>query len=177
MALTNIEYGSVASSKILNDNFNYLESLVAEASTRLDGFNDGIDSKIATSKKVLQESIQEIDTKVDEFKSVIDKQINDVETDINSKINIKTTYINGSAWYRIWSDGWCEQGGGISTDNGTITLLKPFADTNYTCLCVTSYSRINETFHIKNKTTTTFHAQYANGGTWFACGQLAKGEY
>lgn len=42
------------------------------------------------------------------------------------------TYTNGTSWYRVWSDGWCEQGG--KTDKGTkieITLLKPYKDTNY----------------------------------------------
>jgi hypothetical protein len=93
------------------------------------------------------------------------------------KSTVIETYTNWPAWYRIYSDGWCEQGGKISTDNGTITLLKPFANADYTCLCVTTYSRINETFYINNKTTTTFHVQYANNGSWFACGQLAEGEY
>lgn len=89
------------------------------------------------------------------------------------KATIIDTYVNGPAWYRIYSDNWCEQGGLISTDNGTITLLKPYANADYTCLCVTSYTRINEVFHINNKTKTTFHVQYANNGTWFACGKLA----
>ena len=42
------------------------------------------------------------------------------------------TYKNGTSWYRIWSDGFCEQSG--KTDKGTkieITLLKPYKDTNY----------------------------------------------
>lgn len=42
------------------------------------------------------------------------------------------TYTNGTSWYRIWSDGFCEQSG--KTDKGTkieITLLKPYKDTNY----------------------------------------------
>ena len=53
-------------------------------------------------------------------------------------IHIIDTYANGTSWYRIWSDGWCEQGG-IATITAsrnftnTITLLKPFIDTNYTC--------------------------------------------
>jgi hypothetical protein len=47
------------------------------------------------------------------------------------------TYQNGSSWYRVWSDGWCEQGGvqsnmdSTGTGQRTISLLKPFADTNY----------------------------------------------
>ena len=42
-------------------------------------------------------------------------------------------YRNGSNWYRVWSDGWCEQGGVITAaKNGTtINFLKPFIDANY----------------------------------------------
>lgn len=40
------------------------------------------------------------------------------------------TYVNGTEWYRVYSDGWVEQGGAMGTSQ-TITLLKPMADTNY----------------------------------------------
>ena len=32
------------------------------------------------------------------------------------------TYKSGTSWYRIWSDGWCEQGGVIHQSAGTSTL-------------------------------------------------------
>lgn len=44
------------------------------------------------------------------------------------------TYHSGTEWYRVWSDGWIEQGGRIQIQASTyadITLLKPFADKNY----------------------------------------------
>jgi hypothetical protein len=48
---------------------------------------------------------------------------------------ITETYQNGTSWYRIWSDGWCEQGGyfgsTVNNNNGIATLLKPFKDNNY----------------------------------------------
>ena len=48
------------------------------------------------------------------------------------------TYSNGTDWYRVWSDGWCEQGGtklNITTNTFVfITLLKPFANTNYSVI-------------------------------------------
>ena len=44
-------------------------------------------------------------------------------------------YVNGTSWYRVWSDGWIEQGGQIGkvgTDQTvTVTLLRPFSTTNY----------------------------------------------
>lgn len=49
------------------------------------------------------------------------------------------SYSSGSDWYRIYQDGWCEQGGiypnYIPNDtNVSITLLKPFINTNYSVL-------------------------------------------
>lgn len=44
------------------------------------------------------------------------------------------TYRNGTSWYRIYSDGWCEQGG--LCGGGTTTLLKPYPTTNYTILAI-----------------------------------------
>ncbi len=44
------------------------------------------------------------------------------------------TYSDTSGnWYRLYSDGWCEQGGNSQTipDVWTITFLVPFKDTNY----------------------------------------------
>lgn len=48
---------------------------------------------------------------------------------------IVETYVNGKSWYRVWSDGFCEQGGQIRSVAGAdqkLTFLKPFKDTNYT---------------------------------------------
>ena len=39
------------------------------------------------------------------------------------------------SWYRVWSDGWCEQGGWQSVaeaKSGYITLLKEYKNFNYT---------------------------------------------
>ena len=55
------------------------------------------------------------------------------------------TYNNGSNWYRIWSDGWVEQGGVITArSNGTtINFLKPFRDANYVVLSSQMYRGYN----------------------------------
>lgn len=59
----------------------------------------------------------------------------------NSKVDkegaawVVESYRNGTEWYRVWSDGWIEQGGSITTalqdTTITVTLLKVMADTNY----------------------------------------------
>ena len=42
------------------------------------------------------------------------------------------TYVNGTSWYRVWSDGWCEQGARQTlSDYYTLNLMKPYKDTNY----------------------------------------------
>lgn len=51
-----------------------------------------------------------------------------------TKPYVTETYHSGTEWYRVWSDGWIEQGGRIQIQASTyadITLLKPFADKNY----------------------------------------------
>lgn len=51
--------------------------------------------------------------------------------------HIVETGHSGTEWYRVWSDGWCEQGGtvGTGTTSGypsyTIQLTKEYADTNF----------------------------------------------
>ena len=59
----------------------------------------------------------------------------------NGKVAVVVqNYKNGTSWYRVYSDGWIEQGGIISVPefttsiNRTVTLLKKFSDTNYTVL-------------------------------------------
>ncbi|WP_201790987.1 hypothetical protein, partial [Campylobacter vicugnae] len=47
---------------------------------------------------------------------------------------IETYNTSTGSWYRVWSDKWCEQGGfapNTTTRQDTVTLLKPYKDTNY----------------------------------------------
>ena len=88
------------------------------------------------------------------------------------------SYHNGTEWYRIYSDGWIEQGGlGNAGGNIVHTLLKPFSNANYT-ITATPYvegSSSNDTYAvtIKSKTTSSF-TSYLNSVylhfNWSACG-------
>ena len=57
--------------------------------------------------------------------------------DINSPDRgyLVESYRNGNSWYRVYSDGWCEQGsitsGAATYGVLTVQLLKPYRDTNY----------------------------------------------
>lgn len=80
----------------------------------------------------------------------------------NGTVTIVETYISGSSWYRVYSDGWCEQGGIItspaSTGNNDIIFIKAFVDTNY------YFNRINES--TVNSTATNFACEgYTNKST------------
>ena len=63
----------------------------------------------------------------------IGEQVANCITRNDCKAYITETYQNGSSWYRVYSDGWCEQGGIVSAATGgtKVTFLKPFKDTNY----------------------------------------------
>ena len=85
---------------------------------------------------------------------------------------VTDTYKSGSNWYRVWSDGWIEQGGRGGGDYSK-TYLKPFSDTNYTLL-LTSFSTdgSNDNCIAKSITKTGFTAfvETNNSGFWYACG-------
>ena len=76
----------------------------------------------------------------------IDNTNNVASTALNTA-GIRTvieTYQNGTDWYRIYSDGWCEQGGktGIfATSLQTFTLLKQYKDTNYSVVFGTYHNQ------------------------------------
>ena len=79
-------------------------------------------------------------------KTDIEVDIDEVVTDLNGKADVDLTnctkphivetYVNGASWYRVYSDGWCEQGGSVtSIENlNTVTLLKPYLGVGYTLL-------------------------------------------
>lgn len=81
-------------------------------------------------------------------KTPVQVDLDEIATDLNGKCDvdgtnatfahITETYSNGTSWYKVYSNGWCEQGGlttSISTGgNVTITMLKVFVDTGYNLL-------------------------------------------
>lgn len=87
------------------------------------------------------------------------------------------SYRNGTEWYRVWSDGWLEQGG--MAENAvkiTVTFLKPFTNK-----CVGAWAQAwgtNSSIYAYSiyHTDVTSMVIYANGGAisyqkqWFACG-------
>ena len=74
----------------------------------------------------------------------VEVDINEIISDLNDKVSISDldevhciveTYRNGTSWYRIYDDGWCEQGGRLGLTSGTgfttVQLLVPYVNTSY----------------------------------------------
>ena len=82
-------------------------------------------------------------------------------SDINSQ-NLAECYVvvetwhSDTEWYRVWSDGWCEQGGRkerTATGIIDVTLLKPFTNLNYN---VQATNRASESY----TSASTFYPPY-----------------
>lgn len=73
---------------------------------------------------------------------IIQEQITNINA--SSRGYLVESYINSTSWYRVYSDGWCEQGGvlflpstadGTGTNgNSTITLLKGYSSAYFVSL-------------------------------------------
>ncbi len=97
---------------------------------------------------------------------------------------VVATYRSGSSWYRIYADGWCEQGGVTTAPNVNafqVTLHKKMADTNYTLLVTQSVdnSTSGDWFATYlNKTVSNFQVRVRPYDfTWYVAGHLASGQY
>lgn len=80
---------------------------------------------------------------------------------------VRETYISGTYWYRVYSDGWIEQGGITTVSAETaVTLPRAFSNTNYTAVCnpcdqaTNSTSDNNYEAHIKSRSTTGFNIKF-----------------
>ncbi len=137
MALTRIEYGSLASSETMNNNFEYLDNKIAEASERITSTSASIYSNIASVNTQLSNQINAAES---ELQTYVDTQTASAVGALSSNGLYITTYINGTSWYReYFSDSakttrvWLEQGG-VSGNGATISLLKRYSNTNYNIL-------------------------------------------
>ena len=137
MSLTEIEYGSLASSEIMNNNFEFLDNKISSVSESIVTNIASVNSNIASINSSIASLSDDINNSLDDLDSSLE---NTHQIFSESGIYI-TTYINGSSWYReYFSDAaktqrvWLEQGGVITISgdyNYTVTFLKNFSNTNY----------------------------------------------
>ena len=115
--------------------------------------------------------------------------------DGNTTFNIPTTqrvitetYSNGTDWYRIWSDGWIEQGSTLSSNVSSIIFLKQMADTNYQWYvnpapadygnfrkycALKSTSGLTDLHNLYGTSSAHASASYWNSGDWWkVCGYV-----
>lgn len=117
----------------------------------------------------------------------------------DSEIYIVEQYHNDNSWYRIWNNGFIEQGG-LAVNTGTTTkktvsLLKPFSNDKYNIVfgVFNNYSnnqKWSETIKVTDKSVSNFKtvgygvnvgftgtwssvdtAYIANTFSWYACGK------
>lgn len=119
----------------------------------------------------------------------INKVYEDLELKANNNLSNITANIDfvverfndGVNWYRIYKNGWCEQGGRMNgTDVGTtLNLLKPYKDLNYDGFVQqavgtysTSYQCGEVSFEVVSKETAILHTGVRAGVDvrWFAYG-------
>lgn len=115
---------------------------------------------IATSTKTdIEVDIDQVTTDINQIVTDLSGKANTDLTNVpNSKAILTESYVNGTSWYRVYSDGWCEQGGCIQSPtngNNNISFIKPFVDTTY------YFNRIN--YSTVNGTATNFASEgYSN---------------
>lgn len=142
---------------------------------------------VNTSKNQALNDIEKESSSIVNFKEEVNAELEN-KVDLDDMVPfemqevpcITETYVNGTSWYRVYSDGWCEQGGKVanSIDGSTITFLKPFINANYTltgALLEGSYTTTYEHFNISSVTETGFYFRAMDnyGLLWAAKGYIA----
>ncbi len=65
---------------------------------------------------------------MERINGLLDK-LEEVSNNLNSMKHIIEEYHSGTQWYKIWSDGWIEQGGTfVASGDATINYPTPFAN-------------------------------------------------
>ena len=182
MALTEIEYGSLASSEVMNNNFEYLDNKISDVSENLASNVATINANIATANT----SISTLGENVN--KSVVNLNTNLAEATnklVGENGLFITFYQNDSSWYReYFSDKekttrvWIEQGGvltGSGDYNRTVVFPKAFSNTNYVILKNSGGSGsggvAERWMGFWSKTTSQATTGYINHSEcWYACG-------
>ena len=159
---------------------------ITNVSSKVDGIGDTLSPTYAKKQGILDacdkalngaNPIHAGDPTLDEIKlalATIQAQLGQLESRRYVKETGKSS--DGTSWYRVWSDGWIEQGGTYtSSDNSEypITLSKKMTTTNYHSTVTGGYnvSSNNGFGYCYDKTTSGFKAVVIGPrGTWYVCG-------
>lgn len=159
---------------------------ISSVSSKVDGIGDTLSPTYAKKQTILDACDQAMngsnpvhagDPALDDIKSAlatIQAQLGQLESRRYVKETGKSS--DGTSWYRVWSDGWIEQGGTYtSSDNNKypVTLSKKMTTTNYHSTVTGGYNTpSNNGFgYCYDKTTSGFKAVVIEPrGTWYVCG-------
>lgn len=159
---------------------------ITNVSSKVDGIGDTLSPTYAKKQGILDacdkalngaNPIHAGDPSLDEIKSAlatIQTQLSQLESRRYVKETGKSS--DGTSWYRVWSDGWIEQGGTYtSADNNSylITLSKKMTTTTYHSTVTGGYNMISNCGfgYCYAKTTSSFQAVVIEPrGTWYVCG-------
>lgn len=157
--------------------------LNASKSSAIYGNSSTVQPPALTMRYIIKAFAGAADNSTDLAITNVANDLINLSTKIKSHVYVTKSYRNGTKWYRVWSDGWVEQGGCAvtSSERGvSVTLLKPYADRNYTIVGQAvetgSLFRNGGTTDVTTKTATSFVIGIYGGGTennWYACGQGA----
>ena len=124
-------------------------------------------------------------SRVDELISKLD-EINNRLINLENRKYIIETWNEGTEWYRVWSDGWIEQGGqsyNAVDSEITIQLHKPYTNSDYFITQTTGFngawSQTVTGWHIPativSVTNSSFIIHFYSGNglnirRWYTCG-------
>ena len=124
-------------------------------------------------------------SRVDELISKLD-EINNRLINLENRKYIIETWNEGTEWYRVWSDGWIEQGGqsyNAVDSEITIQLHKPYTNSDYFITQTTGFngawSQAVTGWHIPativSVTNSSFVIHFYSGNglnirRWYTCG-------
>lgn len=137
-------------------------------------------AQVENVKTAVAEQIAEATAQADRAEKAVDGKVStDLSNITKAALFAKmfTTHIDGTTWYRIWPDGWIEQGG-VAATGGTVvvTFPKAFKNTNYTATATTLGTNAQIYAQCITKTSGEKMTIYNNGGSanqqksWYACG-------
>lgn len=182
-----------------NENFNmmmdYCETVAAETTSYVDGFMPSISA--STTNKFLTNNGTITSWGTVDMSGKADTNLTNAVPTSAFATALETAEIRTIVrvsedddlprWYRVWSDGWCEQGG-LVTDTGTSGTLEfnlSFTSTNYTIVCnnwigitpVTASSDkggLETTVAFSNATASSVRYDIAQhrSFSWYACGYV-----
>lgn len=169
---------------------------ITEVSSKVDGIGDTLSPTYAKKQTILDACDQAMnganpvhagDPTLDDIKSalvIIQARLGQLESRRYVKETGKSS--DGTSWYRVWSDGWIEQGGyvsnsgsGDSTRNVSVSFHVSFSGTDYvfirsTMLGEESTGNLAVT-GCKSKSVSSVSVAlrgttYVKGFDWYACG-------